>query len=113
MDLDKIIGAKLKELRKNKEYSTRESGRMIGVSNSYISKIENGKIPSLSILQKLCNVYGVNISYLFNNDKTTKNLDLDWSTCIEELKKKGMTPSQTLKYTDAFLKLKEVINGGN
>lgn len=47
----------IREKREKLHYTTRELGKMVGVSGSYISMIENNKInkiPSEEVLEKLC-----------------------------------------------------------
>lgn len=53
----------LKELRSSKGLSLRKVEKKIGISNAYLSQLENGKIsqPSPHILHKLSEVY--NTSY--------------------------------------------------
>ncbi|CDQ39567.1 helix-turn-helix domain-containing protein [Virgibacillus salexigens] len=111
MDLDQEIGKRLRELRETKGFTTREAGRKIGVSNSYVSKIENGSIPSLSILQKLCNLYSVTIPFLLTNkDEAAKKVSDNWYDCIEKLKANDISPTQTLSYVETMVKIKESLN---
>ncbi|RKJ75028.1 XRE family transcriptional regulator, partial [Butyricicoccus sp. 1XD8-22] len=49
-----MIGQYIKQLRKQKAYSLVQLSELSGVSNSYLSQIENGKfIPSVEVLDKL------------------------------------------------------------
>lgn len=111
MELDKKIGEKLKQLRlRHKELSTREVGRRIGVSNSYISKIENGTIPSLAILQKLCDLYEITMPELFGEEKEVPNelkaLGVGWISFAKEMEKEDLTPEEVKKYIQAVKLLK-------
>lgn len=51
----------MRELRKKKRLTQKQLGYLIGVNQSYISKIENGNIKSLTIgkFLKLAKVLGV------------------------------------------------------
>ncbi|CDQ39496.1 helix-turn-helix domain-containing protein [Virgibacillus salexigens] len=107
MELDKEIGEKLKKIRKEKTgMSTREAGRRIGVSNSYVSRIENGRIPSLSTLQKLCDLYGISLQSLFGKEvETPKELEgkVKWIAFGEEMEEDELTPEDIksiLKFLD-------------
>ncbi|MFS0767099.1 helix-turn-helix domain-containing protein [Peribacillus phoenicis] len=58
----KEFGAYLKELRKSKSLSTHKLAELSGVSQSYISHVENGRksnVPSTEILKKLARALGV------------------------------------------------------
>ncbi len=60
--LDVIIGAKLKQLRLRKGYSTQYVGERVGKSNVTITYYEQGRnATDLSTLKKLCNLYGVDM----------------------------------------------------
>ena len=54
-----------KKLRESRCYSVRGLAKEIGVSYSYISKIENGLMPSLSVCQKYSEFFGTSLSELF------------------------------------------------
>lgn len=55
------LGKYLRLLRQDKRLSLREVESLCGVSNGYLSLLENGKVdaPSPHILQKLAQAYGV------------------------------------------------------
>lgn len=111
-NLDEQIGSKLRTLRNQKGYSTREVGSRIGVSNSYISKIERGQIPSLTTLQKLCKLYEINIQDLFGKEvdapKELKELGVEWITFAEEMEKQNLTPEEVKKYIEVIKNLKSL-----
>mgnify|MGYP001627270607 CR=1 FL=1 len=58
-----IPGRKIRELRKSKGLSQREFAKLAGLSQSYISELENGiKInPSLSVIKKISKALKVDI----------------------------------------------------
>ncbi|WP_121605360.1 helix-turn-helix domain-containing protein [Virgibacillus sp. Bac332] len=105
MELDEKIGKKLKDIRVNKmNISAREAGRRIGVSNSYVSRIENGRIPSLSILQKLCDLYGVSLQSLFmETPQELKEENVEWIAFGKEMEDDDLTP-EDVKSILKFLK---------
>lgn len=57
------IPTKLKEWRTYRDLSIRKVSELTGISNSYISQLENGKIkePSFSVIVKLCDCYVVRL----------------------------------------------------
>ncbi|MFH0703205.1 MAG: helix-turn-helix transcriptional regulator [bacterium] len=63
---NKFFGEYIKKLRENRGLSLREVEKKVGVSYAYISQVEKGErnIPSLKILEKLAEAYGVSISSL-------------------------------------------------
>ena len=80
MNVD-IIGKKLKTLRVKNEYEIEDikeilHKRNVQYSISTIYKWEEGSVlPSVEILDILCDLYGCNISYILENDITeNKNL---------------------------------------
>lgn len=63
------IGERLKNSRIKSGYSTRDIEKELGISNGYLSLLENGKrMPSLSTLDQLCQFYKVPISYILGED---------------------------------------------
>lgn len=60
------LGSYLKNLRENKQLSTREVYDLSGVSNSYLSLVENGhRRASAIVLKKLAPIYDVNYLELY------------------------------------------------
>jgi transcriptional regulator with XRE-family HTH domain len=56
-----LFGQKLRECRRSAGISQRELAKQIGVDFSYISKIENGRLPppAADTIVKICQVLGV------------------------------------------------------
>lgn len=72
------IGIKIRELREKKGETLRYTADSIGVSHAHLSKIETGKnTPSIEVLEKVAEHFGVSIGYLFGEEQS-----------IEELKEK-------------------------
>jgi len=63
------IGATLKEARKNLNFTLRHVEEVTGISNAYLSQLENDKIksPSVNILSKLSSIYRVSLKQLLLN----------------------------------------------
>ena len=65
----KEIGGRLKNIRRKEGYSTRDVEKKLGISNGYLSLLENNKrLPSLSTLEQLCDFYKAPISYILGED---------------------------------------------
>lgn len=60
------LGDKLKLIRQASGLTLRQIEESTGISNAYLSQIENNKIkkPSARILYKLASIYGINIEEL-------------------------------------------------
>ena len=66
---------KLKELRKERNWSQMELSRRSGVSQSFINYLEAGeKQPTLTTLNKLAKAFGVPISDLIDDDAPKKEV---------------------------------------
>jgi len=66
--MSKTLGEYLKEVRKRLNLSLRDVQSKIGISNSYLSQIENNKSqnPSPKILFKLAEFYKLSYNFLMN-----------------------------------------------
>lgn len=64
----KTIGSTLKEARESKSLTLRQVEETIGISNAYLSQLENDKIksPSANVLYKLASLYKVNLNDLLS-----------------------------------------------
>lgn len=60
------LGTKLKDAREYLQLTLRQVEEASGISNAYLSQLENGKIlkPSANILYKLSTLYKVNLNSL-------------------------------------------------
>lgn len=65
------LGDKLKRLRIEKCYTLRHVENETGISNAYLSQLENKKIrkPSGNVLYKLAGLYGVSVDELLITSK--------------------------------------------
>lgn len=65
------LGITLKNARKNIGLTLRQVEEMSGISNAYLSQLENDKIknPSVNILSKLSSSYKVSLKTLLSNAK--------------------------------------------
>jgi len=67
----KIIGKKLKATRLKNDMTIQELAKSSGVSSNMISRIERGlTIPSVEILMKLANAFGMSINYFVEDAAT-------------------------------------------
>lgn len=67
MDNKKLLGKRIKEIRKSFGYTQEKFSEMIGIETSSLSGIESGRFfPSLHILDKMSNVLNVPLVEFFN-----------------------------------------------
>lgn len=71
MELSKLF----KTGRKAKRLTLREVEVKTGISNPYLSQLENGKIssPSFKVVVTLCQLYEIDASILFDHEKSVLN----------------------------------------
>jgi len=71
------IGAKLRALRKAKGFTTQEIADKVNVSQSYISRFENGRaIPNIDMLESILQALDTNLSTFFSEDLQEDSEDL-------------------------------------
>jgi transcriptional regulator with XRE-family HTH domain len=111
-ELDIEIGLKLKKLREDLGISQREVARRIDMDNSYLAKIEKGKMPSLEKLKKICALYGITIQSLFGEEievpNILKELGVGWITHAKKMKEKNLTPEDVEKMVEVIRSLKNI-----
>ncbi|NAW50607.1 helix-turn-helix domain-containing protein [Elizabethkingia argentiflava] len=70
--MNKIIGIHIKELRKREKLTQIQFSHRIGIDNSQLSKIEQGKLmPTLAQLIEIASKFNVSIDWLVNLSNTT------------------------------------------
>ncbi|XRO77181.1 glutamine--fructose-6-phosphate transaminase (isomerizing) [Methanocaldococcus sp. 10A] len=68
--LDETIRNKLRKVREKLGLTRKDIERLVGVKESYIEKIENGRLESIKEekLKKLCSLYGINFEEIVDKD---------------------------------------------
>lgn len=103
------IGDKIKNLRREKNWSQAQLGLKIGIHEKHVSRYERGvSLPSTEALQKMANLFGVSIDYLLTEE--TKNMastgikDKELLAFFEEADKLGEEDKKIVKgVLDAIL----------
>lgn len=95
----KGFGERIRKYRKLKKFTQDDLGEKVGVTKSYVSKVESeSTTPSLEMLVKIAETLEVDISDLLGGKKEPptelKDLGADWIILGEELEKEGITPEQ-------------------
>jgi L-serine dehydratase len=88
---------KIYNLRKKYKISQKDLGKKLGISNRAVSKWETGiSVPSTENFVKLSEIFGVNISYFFEEEKAQVNESASTGMeSIKELYKVGRGPSSS------------------
>ncbi len=67
MDNKKLLGRRIKEIRKNNGYTQEQLSELIGIETSSLSGVESGRFfPSLHVLEKMANVLHIQLADFFN-----------------------------------------------
>lgn len=98
------FGSYLKEIRISKKYSIRKLELKTGISNAYLSQLENGKrgIPSIQVLKQISVALEVPFQTLLDKagypiESEVGHLDYDWQAFIVEMTSKGITPDKLIR----------------
>jgi transcriptional regulator with XRE-family HTH domain len=107
---DEQIGQRLKELRMNKGYSMREVSSKLEFDHSYLSRIEQGYLPSMRMLKDMTELYGVEIGELFGEQQDVpqelKDIGVEWISFAKEMEKEDLSPEKVKKYIEIVKKLR-------
>jgi len=69
------VGLRVKQLRKMRNMTTKELSALCGVSQSTISKLENGnRIPDIPIIEKICDALNITLLDFFMTEKISESL---------------------------------------
>jgi transcriptional regulator with XRE-family HTH domain len=70
-----IFGKRIYGLRKERNWSQPELGKMIGTSGAIVGRYERGEMtPSIGVARKLAEVFGVTLDYLISNEEVPDTL---------------------------------------
>ncbi len=70
----KRFGEKLRTLRQQRRLTMRQLGEMLGVSDSYVSKMETGdKTPNVAMVLKISRLFDVSTDVLIKDELELEN----------------------------------------
>lgn len=76
MDKKKLLGRRIKELIKQKDFSQEKIAELVGIEPTALSNIVTGRnYPLMSTLEKILQVLGVDFSDVFNFEHQNDNKD--------------------------------------
>lgn len=101
----KGYGEKIRKHRKAMKFTQEELGEKIGVTKSFISKLETEYTkPSLEMLVTISNVLEVEVGDLLGNKinppKELKEAGVEWLILGEELEQQGITTEQIKQWVE-------------
>jgi transcriptional regulator with XRE-family HTH domain len=74
MDTKKLIGSRIKQLRRTQKYSQEKLAEIAGINSKYLSSIERGaENPTLDLFIKLAQALKVDLRELFEIDNESIN----------------------------------------
>jgi transcriptional regulator with XRE-family HTH domain len=77
METKRLIGLRIKELRKHKELSQEKLADLMNISPKYLSNIERGKEnPTLDTFMKIANALHMELSEIFNYSQEQSSKEL-------------------------------------
>jgi transcriptional regulator with XRE-family HTH domain len=82
-----FVAKRIYELRIQKNISSRKLSLELGLSNSYITQIENGqKMPSLENLINICNYFNITLADFFSTMGNNESISPEIKAVVESLK---------------------------
>ncbi|AOZ89274.1 transcriptional regulator [Bacillus xiamenensis] len=108
---NRMIGFAVKRLRLKKNKTVEEAAKEIGISQSYLSRIENNsQAPSLKVINQIADYFNVHSSYLLFDedslnsfDESEKELLSKENINIDDLKKLNIVHDNGSKITEEEL----------
>ena len=92
MENKKLLGRRIKEIRKSRGLTQEQLSEMIDIETSSLSGIESGRFyPSLHVLEKIAQVFEVEVIefFKFSTVNLPENLDKEILNIIERQDKKN------------------------
>lgn len=87
IDKKSVFSKKLRDLREKSELNQQQLASVLNISNSAISKWEQGtREPDFETLKTIADYFGVTTDYLIGNEKANKDVPLYFDTPQEAVK---------------------------
>lgn len=112
MELIDIIGKNLQDYREKNNYSQDQIAEYLGIDRSVISRYEKGEREiSLVFLNKLCDLYGIELDDLLDPDAASKTANLAFAFRVNSKDKQDLASiAQFQKIIKNYLKMKKILN---
>jgi len=111
MELSEIIGKNLQDYRLKNEYTQDQIATFLGTDRSTISHFEIGdREISLLFLNKLCDLYGIELDELLEPDAASKTANLAFAFRIDAKNTQDLTSiAQFQKIVKNYMKMKKIL----
>jgi XRE family transcriptional regulator, master regulator for biofilm formation len=101
----KGYGENIRKYRKQNKLTQEELGELLGVTKSFISKLETEYTkPSLEMLANIAGALKVDIGDILGSKQSPppelKDVGVDWLILGEELEEQGITPEQVKQWAE-------------
>lgn len=108
MDEEKLkmdLGDRLKKLRDNHKFSTRQLGERLNISHSHIAQMEKGqRTPSIEMLNKYADFFDVHVSQFFGERQEVpqdlSDKGVKWMAFGDKMEKRGLTIEELERIAD-------------
>jgi transcriptional regulator with XRE-family HTH domain len=114
---ERAIIKKIKRLRKNKKMTLKDLAQGTGLTESYLSRIENSRSsPPISTLSRVAEVLGTDITFLFQPEPENENVNPDIVVVKnEDIDFENLTvgPNQKTFYQYSYIPLVKQKRGKN
>lgn len=127
-----LLGQRIRELRKQKGKTLKETSKSVSLSVSYLSDIERGRTkPSLQTLEALASHFGISVTDLLSgvefagtqtekslppglyellkDSKLSKGINDDWKELLIKINLRGKRPQTKLEWYDLYRYLKRIL----
>ncbi|KAA8997549.1 helix-turn-helix domain-containing protein [Paenibacillus spiritus] len=100
-----MIGERIQQLRKKKNYSLTELSEKAGVAKSYLSSIERGiqQNPSIQFLEKVGGVLGISAEEFLQSERSfdkSHDMDHEWTDLVHEAMISGISKVQFREFLE-------------
>lgn len=112
MKTSEEIGKTIKEYRQRLGYSQEHIAEFLGIDRSTLSKYETGEREiSLLHFDKLCDIFGIELDDLVENDSTAKSINLAFAFRCKEANVQDLKSLANFqKVVKNYLKMQQIAN---
>ncbi|CAM4017317.1 helix-turn-helix transcriptional regulator [Flavobacterium jumunjinense] len=110
LDMNKIIGNKLKALRKEKGWSQEQASDYLSISQSAYARIENGASTSwANHVERICDIFQVTLEELVKTNNNLKESNIQNETAQKVQTVNQLSEKLIEQYEERIKELKEII----
>ncbi|HFD2043955.1 TPA: helix-turn-helix domain-containing protein [Clostridium perfringens] len=106
-------GKRIKKLRKLYNMTSKELSELLGISQVYLSYIENEKrMPSLELIEKTCEIFNISLNTFFDKNNNEKTLGdyIEFYLSKNNINYKNITPDKKEEFAKSLVNLFIILN---